>query len=181
MEEEHTRTIGKSKTPILIGVLLIVLGTTASVYVSVYHSDYLFNNRDTINNNMDLSIDTSTIDSLEQVESESQFSGQILLDKTIISDENIFTLEHSLEERRRLILEGNFDSPVSVVGFKKPYYDVWLLDGQIKTNLVYIKDPVTEFARKVDINIGDDGVYYFIFLSESPINGNFKIYELSRI
>lgn len=111
-----------------------------------------------------------------------QFTGYLIHEERIDREGNTYIFNQSLEERRRLVIEGSFEQPVTFVLMAETYYRQWLRDNKGKTNKAYVKDPVEKFYTRLDINENEGGVYYFIIQSqENGINGGIKVFELAKL
>jgi hypothetical protein len=111
-----------------------------------------------------------------------QFTGNLIFTERINREENIYIFNRTLEERTRLVIEGDFEQPVRFVLLTEPYYSNWLRERIVKTHNGYVKDPTEGFSIRVDINENAGGVYYFIIQSlENKINGEVKIFGVAKL
>jgi hypothetical protein len=111
-----------------------------------------------------------------------QFTGILLHGEEINSEENTYIFNLTLEERRRVVIEGSFEQPVTFVLLAESYYSSWLRNRVVGVHNGYIKEPAEEFSIRTDINENAGGIYYFIIQSrENKINGEVKIFELAKL
>lgn len=111
-----------------------------------------------------------------------QFTGNLIYGERINKEDILHIFNRTLEERRRLVIEGSFEQPVTFVLLQEFYYNNWLRERIVKTHRGYIKEPAEEFSIRTDINENAGGVYYFIVQSqENEIRGEIKVFEVAKL
>jgi hypothetical protein len=110
-----------------------------------------------------------------------QFTGSTLYEETINKQaiEHVFSL--NLEERRRLVVQGEFQQQVTIIVMSEMYYRIWQREREVTISMIYLKDKESIYKR-FDVNEGAAGTYYFIIQSQNGnINGRIELIELAKL